>query len=122
MANLSAQTWIDQAPEKQRLFPARVATLFWVLAALQLLDFLSTWASLRTGQTAEQNPLILALAQNAGLSVLNAVFAVKIIAIVLFAIAFKQSKDSQFDRWAMGVAAVYYAAVCAVNFYWAATF
>jgi hypothetical protein len=123
MAHTSMRALPGLAAKKPWVFPAKVGVvqLFWLLAALQVMDFVSTWASLSTGMTTEQNPLITGAAHAAGVPVLAAVAIAKVLAVALFAGATAVSKDTRLDRGLMSLASGYYCAVCAGNFWWAAT-
>ena len=90
-----------------------------LLIALQAADGLSTHLAIATGKAEEQNELLLALAHMLGWSVIDTVFAAKIVTSVIFGIAMLKTRATPTLIAILALLTIYVGYVVAMNFYWA---
>lgn len=97
----------------------RFKTFYLWVVALQGADLVSTYAAFSTGLAVEKNQLLVQAADRSGLTIEAVVLLSKWIVVVVFALAYRQTKDNYFDRLLMLGLIVFYLYVCATNFFWA---
>ena len=90
-----------------------------LLIVLQAADGLSTHLAIATGKAEEQNELLLALAHMLGWSVIDTVFAAKIVTSAIFGVAMLKTKATPMLVVILALLAVYVGYIVAMNFYWA---
>jgi len=97
----------------------RFKTFYIWVVALQGIDLVSTYAAFSTGLAVEKNQLLVLASVKTGWAIELIVFLAKAAVVAVFALAYKQAKDSYFDRLLMIGVIAFYVYVCATNFFWA---
>lgn len=90
----------------------------WVIT-LQALDLVSTYAAFSTGLAVEKNLILVDASRILGVPIEMGVLLAKIAVVTVFWLAYRQARNSLFDRILMLNIIVFYIVVCFANFYWA---
>lgn len=91
------------------------------LIVLQAGDALSTHLALATGHAEEKNELLLSIASMLNWSVMDTVFAAKILTGGLFGVAMIKAKPSVPSVICLAMLVAYFVHIVSMNFYWAFT-
>lgn len=89
------------------------------LIVLQAGDAISTHLALATGHAEEKNDLLVTLASLLNWSVIETVFAAKIITAGLFGVAMIKAKPTIPTVICLAMLVLYFAHIVSMNFYWA---
>ena len=97
----------------------RLKSFYLWVVTLQALDLISTYAAFSTGLAVEKNLLLVDASRALGVSIEVGVLLAKVAVVTVFWLAYRQAKDTLFDRILMLSIIIFYSAVCFANFYWA---
>ncbi len=91
------------------------------LIVLQAGDAISTHMALATGHAEEKNELLLSIASMLNWSVMDTVFAAKVVTGGLFGVAMIKAKPNKTNVICLALLVAYFVHIVSMNFYWALT-